>query len=152
VVDTFSIRPLELGDIDQVTDIEFRTQRLPWSHEAFAAELAYFPKRFFVLELASSGRRAVIGFGGCRQVAEECYLLEFAIDLEFQRRGFGKMLLNHLMEKCRQTGCTVIFLDVRSENTGAIKFYNALGFRETAVRPRSYPDGGDGIVMMKELS
>lgn len=44
-----------------------------------------------------------------------------------------------------------IKLEVRARNTGAIKFYRALGFSEEKIIENYYEDGEDAVVMRMDL-
>jgi ribosomal protein S18 acetylase RimI-like enzyme len=47
-----------------------------------------------------------------------------------QRRGFGRRMLEQVMEKLRQRGSPGAFLGVSTRNPDAFGFYRRLGFQE----------------------
>jgi len=51
------------------------------------------------------------------------------VDPEYQRRGFGKQIMRAVEEKIRAIGSPKINLQVRSDNAGVVKFYEAIGYR-----------------------
>ena len=51
------------------------------------------------------------------------------VDPEYQRRGFGKQIMRAVEEKIRAMGSPKINLQVRSDNAGVVKFYEAIGYR-----------------------
>lgn len=59
---------------------------------------------------------------------------------EFQRQGLMRSLLSHLIVV--KPASKELWLEVHSENTGAWKLYESLGFVKVGERPRYYPDGG----------
>lgn len=52
-----------------------------------------------------------------------------AIDSQFRKKGYGTLLIEHVIQKCKKNGCTVLQLYVYVSNPKAIKFYEHLGFK-----------------------
>ena len=57
------------------------------------------------------------------------YVTEFGVDEAFQRRGVGRELMAFMGEDARAKGFTRIELDMWTFNEGALRFYEAAGFR-----------------------
>lgn len=57
----------------------------------------------------------------------------------FQRKGIGKALLQKAENELKQKGCTTVSLWVLEGNTKAMAFYQAMGFRDTALKKQSGP-------------
>jgi len=51
------------------------------------------------------------------------------VDPEYRRRGIGKQIMRAVEEKIRAMGSPKINLQVRSDNAGVVKFYEAIGYR-----------------------
>jgi ribosomal protein S18 acetylase RimI-like enzyme len=51
-----------------------------------------------------------------------------------RRRGIGRALTEKAVQGARQKGCKEIWLQVRDDNAGALRMYEALGFKEEARR------------------
>ncbi len=49
--------------------------------------------------------------------------------------GIGKALLDHALDYCRACGVDTLWLTTNSENTPAIGFYKAMGFKQIGVTP-----------------
>jgi ribosomal protein S18 acetylase RimI-like enzyme len=65
-----------------------------------------------------------------------------------QGRGFGRRMLEQIMDTLRRRGSPGAHLGVSSRNTRAVGFYERLGFREL-IRVDSGPDGdSDGCIYM----
>jgi ribosomal protein S18 acetylase RimI-like enzyme len=71
---------------------------------------------------------------------------------DHQRTGLGRRLLNSLLDEARRRGCREVFLEVRAENTVAIRLYEHAGFEVTGRRRGYYGRGADAIVMRRVLS
>ena len=72
---------------------------------------------------------------------EEAEIENIAVSPAFRRKGVGKALVDALKEKCR-----LIFLLVKEDNSGAIGFYNSLGFRQVGVR-KGYYRGVNALIL-----
>ena len=93
------------------------------------------------LSIARSGGEAV-GFALARAVAGEAELLLLAVRPDAQRRGIGKLLLNHFFRIALSRGADHLHLEVRDGND-AIRLYTRFGFSIVG-RRRNYYSGGDG--------
>ena len=56
-----------------------------------------------------------------------------AVDSEYQRKGFGRELMDRAARSLAELGCPKINLQVRRENQAAVAFYQRIGFREDTV-------------------
>jgi ribosomal protein S18 acetylase RimI-like enzyme len=52
-----------------------------------------------------------------------------AVHPDYQRSGFGRMMMQKAEESLRAAGCPKINLQVRSSNVAVIEFYKTLGFK-----------------------
>jgi diamine N-acetyltransferase len=59
------------------------------------------------------------------------YLWRFMVDQRYQRRGVGRRAMELLLERWRGLGAAAATLSVVPANSGAITFYESLGFRLT---------------------
>jgi ribosomal-protein-alanine N-acetyltransferase len=48
-------------------------------------------------------------------------------------------------------GAALMTLEVAAENSAALGLYRALGFSRVGRRPRYYADGGDAVVLRRDL-
>lgn len=56
-----------------------------------------------------------------------------AVTPEFQRRGYGRKLVQKTVDELKRIGCLKLNLQVRRSNTSVIDFYKHLGFKEDDV-------------------
>ncbi|MBY9003227.1 MAG: GNAT family N-acetyltransferase [Candidatus Lokiarchaeota archaeon] len=70
------------------------------------------------------------------------YIHHLAIDPDYQRRGYGKMILDRLIEKFRQMGVHKVHLFIEKYNIDVVKFYQNLGWeiREDLIMMSHVPD------------
>ncbi|HSN17603.1 MAG TPA: ribosomal protein S18-alanine N-acetyltransferase [Gammaproteobacteria bacterium] len=127
-------RPMHEGDVRAVMDIERRAYQFHWTEGIFrdCLRVGYC---CWVMEVDG----AVIGYGIMSLVVGEAHLLNICIAPEWQRRGYGKLLLEHFMELARERGAAQMFLEVRLSNTAALTLYRDSGFNEVGMRKNYYP-------------
>lgn len=97
--------------------------------EDIQKKLDFQPSLFFVALLG--GRligSVMVGYEGHRG-----WINYLAVWPEFQRRGYGKKLVEKAVEELRKLGCLKVNLQVRESNALAIGFYEHLGFKDDNV-------------------
>lgn len=145
------IRPMNLGDLDSVMEIELDLfPKEAWSKDMFLEELAEVPASREVVVLEQSDQ--VIGYASLRFVGREGDINTIAVARAHQRQGFGKLLLNWLEETAVSHGVRELFLDVRTDNQPAIDLYKSAGFVRIDIRRNYYGPSIDADVMRKKLA
>ena len=71
--------------------------------------------------------------------AAEAHLLNVCIRRDTQGRGYGRVLVGHMIKRARILGAQMMFLEVRPSNLTAINLYESLGFGQIGVRRDYYP-------------
>jgi len=96
------------------------------------------------LVLARDAEGDLAGFSLFRTVADEAELLLLAVAPDQRRRGIGRMLLDHFMDRARDSGVSRVHLEVREGNPAVI-MYRQAGFNFAGRRPKYYRGrfGGD---------
>jgi len=138
------------GDVRAVMEIERRAYQFHWTEGIFrdCLRVGYC---CWVMEVAG----AMVGYGVMSLVVGEAHLLNICVSPDWQRQGYGRMLLEHFMELARERGAGQMFLEVRLSNQGAIALYHGRGFNEVGMRKNYYPgEKGreDALILAKELS
>jgi len=142
-------RPMRSDDLDQVAAIEARAYEFPWTLGIFRDCLR---AGYQCWVLARPGE--IIGYGVLSVAAGEAHVLNVCVAPETQRGGFGKRLMQRLIDLARWHRAERIFLEVRPSNDRAIALYDGFGFNEIGKRPNYYParrGREDAIVMALEL-
>jgi ribosomal-protein-alanine N-acetyltransferase len=144
-----SIRPMQHGDLNDVAELESRAYRYPWGIGIFRdCLLADYTS--VVLDRKS----VVLGYGIMSIAAAEAHLLNLCIDVNYQRRGYGRHLLDYFSEFATRNGVERLFLEVRASNYAALSLYADADFRKLGVRKAYYKsDSGreDAIVLVYDL-
>ena len=143
------LRPMLEMDLPEVAAIELKSYAFPWSENIFrdCLRVGYTCR---ALDLAGQ----VIGYGVMSLGAGEAHILNVCVRNEFRSLGFGRRLLEHLLERAGASGVAEAFLEVRPSNLAAIRLYQHLGFEQIGIRRGYYqaPDGReDAIVLKREI-
>ena len=142
-------RLMEIGDLANVMEVEQRAYPFPWSRAIFkdCIEAGY---HCWVVEL----EKQFIGYAVFINAVQECHLLNLCIDPELQSSGYGRQLLNYVLDNAKDYNATCVFLEVRPSNTNAIQLYESEGFNEVGIRKQYYPSHHgreDAVIYAKEL-
>jgi ribosomal-protein-alanine N-acetyltransferase len=78
-------------------------------------------------------------------------LLDVCVRAAARRRGVAAALLHAATDVWRSGGVGEVFLEVATDNTGAIALYRQFGWTDVAVRRRYYRDGRDALIMTRPL-
>jgi [ribosomal protein S18]-alanine N-acetyltransferase len=143
------LRMMRQEDLDQVTAIEIAGYEYPWTNAIFRDCLR---AGYNCWVLAQSVE--IVGYGVLTVAAGEAHVLNVCVSRENQGMGYGKRMMQRLIDLARWHRAERIFLEVRPSNTHAIALYDQLGFNEIGKRPNYYPSKRgreDAIVMALEL-
>jgi len=145
----FSFEPMEVGDLDEVSDIEREIYDFPWTWGNFSDSIA---AGYSCWMYRIDG--VPVGYCIATIAAGEAHLLNISIAAEMQRAGHGRRLLGHVLDVARKGGARTLFLEVRPTNTAARELYKQFGFRHIGQRRDYYPNHNgreDAIVLSIEL-
>ena len=86
-----------------------------------------------------------------RRTTVTARVLVMAIEEDRRGMGIGSQMLRAFLLQCGQEGMTSVVLEVRESNRRAKEFYTRFSFRVVGPLPQYYPDGEDGVLMMRDL-
>ena len=138
-------RPMRAADLDRVMEVEPALYAHPWTRGNFDDSLTA-GYSCWVVECGV----ALAGYGVLMIGVREAHLLNLSVATAWQRRGLGRMLLEHFVHIARGSDTAQMFLEVRPSNGAARRLYVEFGFREITVRHGYYPSGRgreDAILM-----
>lgn len=105
-----------------------------------------YPTTFLVAEVKGTIVGLIMGF---KQSPMEGRIFWLAVRPEYWGRGIGRELMNCLLTTLKRLGIMRVILEVRWGNKKAQMLYKDLGFGVVSCCPNYYPDGEDGIIMIK---
>ena len=138
------IRIATSNDLADILSIEKKVFKHPWSKEQLSRELNSQPAAENYVMLA---RGNMIGYLFSHVVDDDVQILNIAIDIPFQHKGYGEQLLSYFLDQFNTD--ISIHLEVRKSNFPAINLYLKFGFHETGARKGYYADGEDAIIMRR---
>lgn len=97
-----------------------------------------------------SEKNEIIGILILDTIYERMELIEIEILPQKRNLGYGKKLLEFMLEKAKQENLENITLEVKITNETAIHLYENYGFKEIAIR-KNYYQGTDGILMERKM-
>ena len=140
-----NIRTAELEDLNEIYNIEKKVFNDYWSLDLIKSEIIEKKySRVTVLEL----KKKIIGYIFQRKIYDENHIINLAIDIPYQHKGYGKFLLMKILEK--ESNDTNVFLEVKEANLPAVKLYIDLGFEEVDRKEGYYSDGSNAIFMLRK--
>ena len=143
------VRRMQLADLPDVLRNERQGYTHPWTEGIFRDCLRNGQECWLLM---SSGQN--VGHGILSVAAGESHLLNVCVHPDFQGHGFGRILVEHILERARAGKASTIFLEVRPSNVAACELYDKLGFNEVGIRENYYPSKvgrEDALVLAKEL-
>lgn len=143
------LRQMCPDDLEHVLAIELANYEYPWTHGIFR-DCLRAGYQCWVL----THEPEIVGYGVLSVAASEAHVLNVCVARDQHSQGYGRRLMQRLIELARWHRAERIFLEVRPSNTHAIALYDTLGFNEIGKRPDYYPakrGREDAMVMAMEL-
>ena len=132
-----NIRKFKIEDINKILEIEKQAfPKSAYSKEIFLNYANTVTDNFIVIETAKD-------IAGYMIFDSSGHIHSTAIKPAYRRKGFGKMLFLHAKSSVKKR----IWLEVRSRNSVAIKFYNGLGMK-IFKRIAGYYGNDDALIMV----
>ena len=143
------IRPMLIGDLAAVVEVEYSAYTHPWSEGIIRDCL----KVGYNCYVCVQGDRPV-GHAVMSIAVGEAHLLNLCIGPDWQGRGLGRRMLRRMVRVAGEHDADTLFLEVRESNAAARWLYESEGFNEIGRRRDYYPAPGgreDAIVYAKAL-
>lgn len=141
----YIVRKTVFTDIERIMEIE-KESIDSWTYNQFIEEI----NKNFTIALVYESGGVIMGYIFAWVVSGDIEINSFAVEKSSGRKGIGTILLDELIKSGEAASSEAIFLEVRSRNRSAVRFYLKNGFTETGRRKNYYPDD-DAILMEKRL-
>jgi len=133
------IRECTEEDIPQVVEIENLSFEHPYPAFVFKK---YLRARFIIAIDCEKITGYIIGV----KMVGRGIVVSLAVHPDHRRKGYGRRLIEHLVN---MLDVSIVEIQVRRNNLGALKFYNATGFEYKGIIPSYYGNGEDAVVMVR---
>lgn len=133
-------------DLVQVHAIESRCFSTPWQLSSFRYEIDNINA---ILKVAVF-HVDIVGYVCIRTILDITHLMDLAVKHEVRRMRIGSRLLSAAMEDLRmlKPETTLLTLEVRESNIGAIKLYEKFAFNEVGRRRGYYKKPNEDAIIM----
>lgn len=145
----FLLRPMQRADLPAVCQIEQIAYEFPWEPVAFRDCLAVG----YCCWVGEKGGE-VLSYGIVSVAVGEAHILNVCVAPHAQGLGYGRRMLEKLMEVARGYRAEMILLEVRPSNKLAQNLYHKAGFNEIGTRKDYYPgrtSREDALVLARML-
>ena len=143
---SYNILFLNRNDLQAIVYINDAIEEKLWNKNEIADFLARKENRFGLKLVVENVIASYITGWIFR---DTCEIGQIVTGKEFRRRGFASALMNNLTVEF--PALKEIFLEVRADNKGAIRFYQRFGYKVTRTRKAYYQDKTDGIEMVLRM-
>ena len=144
------IRQFSMADLPRALEIETVSFRMvdAWSKPIFRKWYRRCSDLFIVAEVSGT----IAGYM-CTSVEQKTGEIEsIAVDPAFRRQGVASALMDYTLREMRASTVTTVELQVRTSNTGGIRFWQNVGFSPSGILPNFYDDGAEALQMKKSLT
>jgi ribosomal-protein-alanine N-acetyltransferase len=147
--DDLTLEPIVHDHVDHVLRIERELFPAPWTEAMFRQEVEEtWLSRSFVAK--TDGK--IVGYIIAWFLRGEVHVLNLAVTQAYQRRGFARRMLQHVIDQAQAEAFHLVTLEVRVSNDAAKLLYLSMGFAPVGIRRRYYHDNNeDALVMTKRL-
>ena len=139
------IRALVKDDVDQVMNFLLAKNEVAWSSKALTGALEGMLEGSYLASVGvDESTSQVVSYAVASYAFDQADVQNVVVDQSFRGRGFGRQLLQGLIEDLVNRQVTTVFLEVRQSNQVAISLYQSMGF-ECIHQRRDYYPGVDGV-------
>jgi len=131
-------RPVLPENIPAIMAIEKSAYDFPWTEGLLSGCL----KNNNVFH-AIFRQEEIIAYGILSCIVDESHILNLCVSPKHQQQGFGRQMLEYLLDIASREKSHTVFLEVRESNGEAQRLYENNGFNQVGERQRYYP-GKDG--------
>ena len=140
----FSIRTMRIDDIPAVAELEKKIFPDPWSENAIRETL----NQEHTLILTALEDKTLIGYVILYSALEDGEIARIAVEESYRRKKVATRIFRELEMLCADNGVTKLLLDVRESNSGAVRFYEELGFTRDGRRKNYYSNPTEHAILM----
>ena len=123
------IRPMAIGDLQAVQQIEHASFTTPWPPQAYRQELETNRLAHYLVGQLGDD---VVAYGGIWLMVDEAHITTFAVHPAYRRRRIGERLLLAMLDLSVDRHAREATLEVRLSNLAARRLYEKYGFRPWA--------------------
>lgn len=147
-MDNITVSIMTLPDLDSISNILTYEFDDFWNYNVFKSELENENSKYVVAKLNNE----IIGFGGIWFSVDDIHITNIVVKKTYRNQKIGSLILNTLIDMCKNKVQKSITLEVNSNNILAQKLYQKFGFKIVGIRKKYYNNTEDAIIMTKTLN
>lgn len=138
------IEKMSAQDIKSVVELDKNSLLESWNEQNYKESLEN--PNYCILTAKFDNK--IVGFISMYCAANEGYICNIAVEKNYRKCGIGTSLMNDIITLSKGKDLKFLTLEVRESNTGAIKFYEKLGFITLGIRKNFYSNPSENAVIM----
>lgn len=142
---TANVRAWQETDISKIAQVERVCFSDPWSETDLLGCLSLPIYKTYLIE--EDGE--IIAYACQSVIFEDSEVLNIAVAPKHRGRGYGRKLMQEMLNMAVALKACNVFLEVRVSNETAKSLYRSFGFEEYGLRKNYYPDGENALLMKK---
>ena len=147
-MDNIEISNMTLPDLDSICNILTCEFDDFWNYNILKNELENKNSKYVVAKLNNQ----IVGFGGIWFSVDDIHITNIVVKKCYRNKKIGTLILNSLVEICKNQPQKAVTLEVNSNNIPAHKLYENFGFKTVGIRKKYYNNMDDAIIMTKILN
>ena len=141
------IVPMQRQHLNGLVKVEEEAFNSGYARKTFEKEF----ENKIAIYLVAVNYSEVVGYIGVWNICGAADIIDVAVLKEFRRCGIGSMLLEKMIDICKEKAVFEINLEVRVSNLAARELYKKFGFKENGLRKKYYENTEDAVLMTKKL-
>lgn len=122
-IEALKIRPINYEDLTTISEMEPLVFDEPWGKVDFIRCLRAGYGGWVIIE-----NNEILAYSLVCMSANQFHISRLAVDPFHQKKGYGRGLLQHIIQKAKQLNFTKVTLEVRENNLAAVNLYKKMGF------------------------
>lgn len=141
------VKKLTEKDLLQFNNLENELFTTPFSKQSVKEELTNSNRCY----LGLFNNESLIAYAGVLINFDSADIIKIGVTKNEQGKGYGKFLLNALINELKQIGVKEILLEVEHQNFKAINLYLGAGFKEISERKNYYGLNSHAKILKLEI-
>ncbi|MBW4509901.1 MAG: ribosomal protein S18-alanine N-acetyltransferase [Scytonematopsis contorta HA4267-MV1] len=141
------LKPLTSDDLSSVLEIDKACFGGLWTLSGYQREIDS-PNSDLIGMFSTQPAAKLLGIGCFWSILEEAHITLVAVHPQYQRQGFGQVLVYSLLVTAMRRGLERATLEVRASNQTAISLYQKFGFKTAGRRRRYYQDNDEDALIL----
>ena len=139
------IKKMTVFDLDSIAENLQTDYDDFWNYNVFKSELENENSKYIV----AHQNNCIVGFAGIWIAIDVAHITNIVVKKDLRKTGIGTLLLQELINMCKNLQIKEITLEVNEHNVSAIKLYEKFGFKQVGLRKKYYNNEDNALIMTK---